>query len=315
MLQQLKDFLWSPIRYRLILRKQAQVAGFWRPRVSSYYAGELDIPESRALRPELVGKKIIWQYWGQGLDAEELPAVVSVAMQSVDKYKGDWQVIRLSDDTIGDYLALPDFVYQKMANSAAFRRVFFSDLLRLSLLYHYGGGWLDATVLLSQPLDDRFLQSPYFMYQRSMQAEHKRYWMKSYAAYWGWASDFRVRVLNAIFFASKEANENLKYSMIEDLYKLMLHYWQTEDQIVDYFFFQVLYDVLYREEGRYLGQCVPDLQDDTLPHLLHNYINGAGASWIDLDKVFDQCGIHKLTYFTPEEMMKLKRELRQRDIL
>ena len=80
----------------------------------------------------LAGKKIIWQYWAQGFDGN-LPEVVAECLASVDRYKGNWEVIRLSDNTISDYLDIPDFVWAKRGNG--FSITAFSNVLRLALLY------------------------------------------------------------------------------------------------------------------------------------------------------------------------------------
>lgn len=74
------------------------------------------------IQPELVNKKIIWQYWGQGVD--KCPDIVTKCFKSVDGFKNDYQVIRLDDSNLFDYLNLPEFIYEKRKNKE-FRPVFF----------------------------------------------------------------------------------------------------------------------------------------------------------------------------------------------
>lgn len=93
-------------------------------------------------------QKVIWQYWGQGIDKDELPEIIQICFDSVDRNKNDYQVIRLTDITISEYIDLPDFVWRKR-EYVQFTRTFFSDLLRVALLSTYGGVWLDATILLT----------------------------------------------------------------------------------------------------------------------------------------------------------------------
>lgn len=63
------------------------------------------------------GKKIIWQYWGQDIDAN-LPDMVKLCFASVERFKDDSVVIRLTDKTIRDYIELPEFIWQKRQTPA-----------------------------------------------------------------------------------------------------------------------------------------------------------------------------------------------------
>jgi hypothetical protein len=241
--------------------------------------------------------KIIWQYWGQGINEQELPEIVRICFDSVDKHKDDYQVIRLSDETIRDYIDLPAFVLQKKGNFG-FNHTFFADLLRLALLNIYGGVWLDATILLTGPIPESLRKPGYFMYQRSDDEEHKSYWENTYAYYWGWYSGFKVRVLNSIIFAKKND------SVISILLDLMLYYWKTQDCILNYFFFQILYNelitgVLKKE------QC--PIVSDVIPHFLQTKING-GKDFITRDDL-EQITIHKMAYFNEEAINRLKEML------
>lgn len=80
-----------------------------------------------------------------------MPEIVHICFDSVDRYKGEYKVIRLDDAMISEYIDLPDFVWERRKNQQ-FTRTFFSDLLRVALLSTYGGVWLDATILLTGKL-------------------------------------------------------------------------------------------------------------------------------------------------------------------
>src|SRR5690606_35132395 len=87
-------FVWTGIRERYIFYRHYKVASFWRNVIQQYCNNAI---ERYILTPkkEILNNKIIWQYWGQGLNEEELPEVVRICFASVDKNKGDYQVIRL----------------------------------------------------------------------------------------------------------------------------------------------------------------------------------------------------------------------------
>ena len=118
-------------------RKQMyHTAELWRPFLQAYFQGQLPRFNLQA-KQDLRGQKIIWQYWGQGLEPEQLPEMVRLCFRSVEQNLGDYQLIRLDDQTLHNYLDLPDFVQAKRQHPA-FKPAFFADLLRLALLdiYH-----------------------------------------------------------------------------------------------------------------------------------------------------------------------------------
>lgn len=286
--------IWTKIRQRRILQSHAEVATFWTPVIRDYFDGRLAKHSFRKLK-DIGTDRVIWQYWGQGMDAGQLPEVVQHCFASVDRYKGDYKIIRLSDDTIADYLDLPDFVLEKR-NYPAFNRTFFSDLLRLALLHVYGGVWMDATILLTGPIPETFNQQDYFVYQRDEQEQHQKYWESSYAYYWGWQPGFRVRMLSSIFFA-KPASQ-----VVTTLLDLILHYWKTQDTVMDYFFFQILYHELIGGELKE-QRCM--LQSDVIPHCLQTKLNG-GCDFISYAEIMKSSNIHKLSYFDEQGMAQLR---------
>ncbi|MDR0795861.1 MAG: capsular polysaccharide synthesis protein [Tannerella sp.] len=283
-------------RKHKILKEHRKVANFWNPVINAYFAGEI---EKYALKSkkQLPDNKIIWQYWGQGLNEQELPEIIRLCFGSVDKYKDDYQVIRLNDENISDYIDLPAFVWQKRENPE-FNRTFFSDLLRVALLNVYGGVWLDATVLLTGTLPESFRELDYFMYQRSEGEEHKNYWESTYAYYWGWHRDFKVRVLNSIFFAKKDNQ------VVAALLDLLLYYWKTQNHVLNYFFFQILYNELIADK---LKQSQCHVVSDCIPHLLQTKING-GADFINANDL-ERITIHKMAYYKEDAMLRLKEML------
>lgn len=289
--------IWKVMRIRRILKQHSRVAEEWREIIEQYYENKIQ-KHAVVAKKDLQSAKIIWQYWSQGLTESDLPEVVQICFQSVNKYKGEYQVIRLTDKTIQDYIELPEFVWEKRKNPA-FKAVFFSDLLRLALLHAYGGVWLDATILLSGNFPDSYGKLDYFVFQRDRNAKNKTLWESSYAYYWNWDPKFRVNLLNSIFFAKKDSK------VVNVLLDLMLYYWQTKDKIMNYFFFQILYDELMRNS---LAAYQCPIVDDTLPHLLQTKINGGFSTWDHRD-ILEHQTIHKLTYFDQEGILKLKEVL------
>lgn len=289
------------LRIRQILKQHKRVADFWTPFIELYYKSEI---EKYALSPikQLPNQKIIWQYWGQGTDSDNLPEIIQICFNSVDKYKGDYTVIRLSDKTIPEYINLPAFVWEKRQNPS-FTRTFFSDLLRLALLNTYGGVWLDATILLTGYLPVEYQRLDFFMYQRSNEEKHKTYWQNVYAYYFGWHPQFKVRVLNSIIFAKKDSE------VIATLLNLLLYFWRTQNSIPDYFFFQILFNELMLGAGNLSDKnCL--IVNDCIPHIMQTKINGKYDE-ISFEETIRLTNVHKMAYFKDEVIKKLKETLSQ----
>jgi len=291
---------WSMLREQKILRKHRIVVAFWNQMIARDQRGEL---EHFPLEPkiELPANKVIWQYWGQGIQPDRLPDVVKLCFQSVDTYRGDYTVIRLDDYTLTHYLDIPDFIWSKR-KADIINRTFFSDIIRLALLYVYGGVWLDATILLTDVLPAEFCEQDYFVYQRDVQESYTDYWKNSYAYYWGWHQDHQVKMLNSIIFAKKG------HTLLGQFCHLLFNYWKSADGALDYFFFQILHEQLLPAE-KSAGQGF--LVSDVYPHLLQTKLSG-GDYPIAYPDIFLRTSLHKLTYFSEDTIAQLKQILKQR---
>lgn len=277
------------VRERIILKKHRRVARFWNKAIRSYFDGQIKKYSFVPLREFPENEKIIWQYWGQGMDNEVmLPEVVRICFASVDKYKGEYQVIRLSDNTIKEYIHFPDFIWKRMEDGQL-SRTFLSDLLRLALLSTYGGVWLDATILLTAPLPKQYAEPDYFLFQRDDKEVNRRVLENPFARYWGWKTGFRVRMLSSIIFA-KKGNE-----VIRTLQDLMLYHWEIRDHASTYFFFQILYNELM---DHFFAEKRCPLVSDFLPHALQEKIlNPSHFTHISFRDILHNNSIHKMTYY------------------
>ncbi len=265
-----------------LLQKQ-HVAVCWDIFLNHYFSNRLE-HFSLIKKKQFSDQKIIWQYWGQGLQSD-LPEMVELCFSSVERFKADYQIIRLDDQNIKDFLDLPDFVWEKKGNPK-FKPAFFADLIRLALLSLYGGVWLDATILLTAPIDHKILDSEYFMFQRSQFTLDKELWYQYQDDYFDWSDSQRVNVLNS-FIVAKKGNP-----VISTCLDIMLNYWKTQSNIPHYFFFHIMFDILIKE---YFMDQQCQVIDDTLPHLLQVKLNSP-FNQIDYDEILNKINIHKLTY-------------------
>ena len=81
----------------------------------------------------------IWQYWDSGI--ENAPEIVKACVNSVEKYKGSLERVILDDNSIKNYVTIPDYIY-KLKEKGVISKAHFADILRTYLLYEYGGCWI-----------------------------------------------------------------------------------------------------------------------------------------------------------------------------
>lgn len=270
---------WSAIRRRRIVRQHRRVAELCERLI----AVSRDVLPLKPLRSD-VPDNVIWQYWAQGYD--RVPQVVKRCLDSVERWKGDCTIIRLTDANISDYIQLPDFIIEKK-EQGIIPLAQFSDILRVCLLATYGGIWLDATILLTGPLSQRYMDMDFFVFQRDPNERNKEYWENAYAYYYGWAKGFRVNMLNAVIFAKRDS------VVINEMAQLLLAYWKSHDTLPDYFFFQILFDVLIH--GKLEVKNCP-IESDCTPHLLQQSINDPKFCLATKEEIMKITSIHKLTY-------------------
>lgn len=278
-----KIFFWSQIRRCLIIRKHKKTSKYCRRLINEYFQNGVHykiIPKKDFKKP-----KIIWQYWGQGYDDPNMPEIVKICLESVIRYKPeDCVIVRLSDDNMSEYLDLPDFLRD---NASLYSRAHFSDILRVLLLTTYGGCWLDATVLLTGPIQEQYWNRNIFLFQRDENEPGKVYWEDAYAYYYGWGRKFKVRMLNSVIFA-KSGNP-----ILHTIKNIMLSVFSTGEPMPDYFFFQILFNELV--ENEYKEENCP-IESDCIPHYMQQFINDERFNLLSINQILAKTTIHKLTY-------------------
>lgn len=87
-------------------------------------------------------RKTIWSFW-EG----KTNSLNTKCFKSWKKYASDWEIIILDLNKIKKYNIKKPDNFDKLSNTIK------SDVIRLNLLYNYGGLWLDASVLLTENLN------------------------------------------------------------------------------------------------------------------------------------------------------------------
>ncbi|GBU20893.1 hypothetical protein R80B4_00780 [Fibrobacteres bacterium R8-0-B4] len=262
--------------------------------IADFLGGKIERFSAVPKKTELVGEKIFWQYWHQGID-DNTPSVINNCLSSVEKNKGDYRVILITAENIGDYIEMPDFIWKKL-NKGGFNLPALSDLVRLYLLSAYGGVWLDATIYLTKPIDERWLRKDFFALQRSETPPHDAsVYEKFDPLYFSWNPVAQVKLLNS-FIIAKPNNK-----IVGDLLSILLEYWKKESQTRCYHFFQICFNRMMQHKEWYELNC--ELVGDTDCHTLQILMKD------DFDhnlytKIISRSNIHKLTTYFEKDLKK-----------
>lgn len=105
-----------------------------------------------------------WTCWWQG--EEQAPDIVKACIESQRRNipEGVKHVV-ITERNYKDYITLPPYIIEKV-NTESITLTTLSDMLRASLLYKYGGFWMDATLMVLEPLDGKILDDP--LYTRNL---------------------------------------------------------------------------------------------------------------------------------------------------
>lgn len=92
--------------------------------------------------------KIIWSYWDK-----DPPEAVKLSIQSWKTFCPDYTILILNKDTVGN------FISSEILEHVAKRSVQMqADYIRIYLLNTFGGIWIDASIIMFQPID-KWLQT------------------------------------------------------------------------------------------------------------------------------------------------------------
>lgn len=176
----------------------------------------------------------IYFCWLQGED--NLPTVVQCCYNSLKQNAGRYKVVFIDEKNFSRYVDIAPHIMEKF-RAGKISRTHFSDILRVNLLERYGGLWLDATILVTEPLKNYrdFWQMPYFTQKCYHDKNPLNPFVKSFGCYifyarWaGFAQGASVRHNPFFVFEKEFFNE----------------YWRDFDKPILYDFMDFMTDFAY----------------------------------------------------------------------
>lgn len=163
---------------------------------------------------------VIWIYWN---DISTMPIMVEKCIERICKNSNGHKVVVVTEDTVADYLQLDDVILRKY-REGKISRTHFCDIVRVALLYHYGGVWMDCTLLLTQPLPEIVTSSVFY-------TNHQNKWDDYNVGGGRWST---------FFIACHKGNLMMKATL-----DVFIEYWHRYDEMVDYVWMDYIFNLLY----------------------------------------------------------------------
>ncbi len=239
------------------------------------------LPYIENTQKNLNKNSIIWQYWES--PNGEIPPLVQACLNSVKKYKGNYERILLTPNNVKEYVKIPE-IFWKLKEKGIIKTAFFSDILRTCLLIQNGGIWIDATVLLTEDLPEHIKNAELFVFQNDLKIDLDGLNMASY------------------FIASKSNNKILK-----DTLSSLIEYWNENNFLINYFTFLHAFTMVTQAnlENKNIYNNIPFFNFLPVQQLQGELLNPFSSErWEQIKKISP---IHKLTH--KQSVLTKKKEL------
>lgn len=215
----------------------------------------------------------VWVYWKQGID--NAPLLVKKCVESIRK-NSSRPVIVLDDNSVHSYVKLPDSITKKY-NAGSMSDAALSDMIRFSLLEHFGGTWIDATVLMTSDLPTYIQNADFFAFRDTFGLINN------------------PALISNWLLHCKKGNIVMKTAR-----NMTFAYWEHEKYVIDYLFTYMLLNIALEDNLSDVGNY-PYANSD-YSHLLLDCLDEQYDEK-KMNHICELSGIQKLTYKLREDVM------------
>jgi hypothetical protein len=234
--------------------------------------------------------KTVWQFWDSGYSKIPDGIKICIDRTRLIAEESGLDYVLITDDNIGQYLYLPDFIMKKY-NSGDITKPHFSDILRMALLAKYGGLWIDATYYLNRNINLDIVNHDFFTLHKTIGT------FAGNLAMCRWLENF---------MGSNRGGYELFKFCLSGFYD----YWQkNNDMPQEYLFIDYLILVFYKTNKVFhkaVKNIRPNFKGVGAMSLLSNYFHNAVIFNNDNKaRLLSQSDIyHKLDFKYPKEELK-----------
>ena len=244
---------------------------FYEKQVCAYLERKYGhIIENAADEPERpIAEPVIWVMWWQGENA--MPPLVRACYLRLKKV-AEKKIILITKDNVHDYIDIPQFIFDKY-NHGFLMTAHLSDIIRVLLLWKYGGLWIDATVYIDRIPNEVFLKDFFTLYAPEL--------FPNYISRGKWAT---------FFMYANTVNQK----MFRVLYDLFLAYWEEHSKIIDYLLFDYFINIISLHY-KSVEKSIASLPINKEYYNLNLNINAA-YDYITARNMLKKSSLQKLTY-------------------
>ena len=254
---------------------------------NNYLNWTYDLSELLPANNPCLNSKNVFVYWNDGIElAPDL--VQKCHSQLIHNIPNGYNLHVITEENIGNYVNFPQFIYNKL-NKKIIGQAHFSDMLRTALLYFYGGIWMDATCLLTQPIPQKILKSELFMFQAN-----KMNLVETYPP-----------IKNSNWFIATSGRGNF---LLKRVLEILLNYWYNNNSLIHYYLYHLTVSALVdtNEKCATIWKEIPYVCNMD-PHVL----------WFDFfedyttirwENAIESCWVHKLSYKFNKDVLNCEKE-------
>lgn len=108
----------------------------------------------------------IWVCWWQG--EESAPEIIKACISSIRKHCGNHSVNVITWDNYSQYVEIPDAIVKRYQNGNIMP-AHMADLLRCKLLTKYGGIWCDASIFMTDDIDEQIFDYSFYTIKHGLE--------------------------------------------------------------------------------------------------------------------------------------------------
>lgn len=195
-----------------------------------------------------------------------------MCLHSIQANSNGRPIVFIDLQSYKEYIALPDHIV-KLFEVGKVGYAHFADIIRTSLLYNYGGCWIDSTILLTKQLDERIFDAAFY----SIKLPYDSFFVS------------RARWSN-FFLACKPGNEIMGYTL-----NLFYRYLRKREYFVDYFMMDYFIDMVIKNDAALKGQIDDIPANNEHVHTLLSHLNDEYTTE-HFEAICGDTYIHKLTW-------------------
>lgn len=181
--------------------------------------------------------------WWQG--EKNAPALVKKCIDSMRENSNGGKVIVITKENYLQYVKFPDYILEKVKKQII-TITHLSDLIRMELIYNYGGIWIDSTVFINDKIPSEIYELDFYTIKRK------------------YNSSYINRNVSKARWSSYLIGGKREGRIFNSMRLLFYTYWKQENTMITYFLIDYFLDEVFSRDNKAkkLLDAVPYYEND-----------------------------------------------------